>query len=608
MKFFCCIALVALFVVNSVSPVLASQTGTTPKSDFAPSAKSWKEADKILKKMTLDEKVGQLVHIGINARYANQDSDYFQDLKRHVVENKLGGIILFGAPLYETVHLVNRMQENAKVPLLISLDAETGIGMRFFDVANFPWNMAVAATRNPEYAYKMGVVTGREAKAIGVQQVYAPVLDVNNNPDNPVINVRSYSEDPQIVADFGTAFMAGVQSQGVIATGKHFPGHGDTNIDSHRGLPVIDVSRERLDRVELLPFRKAIDNGIASIMVAHVGMPQIDPTEIRPIKNALRVDAEEGAEIVNESSPIPATLSKKIQTDILKGELGFKGLVVTDAMSMSGLTLYVSQEEAGVRAVEAGADILEKPADVDAMLKGLKEAVRSGRLSEARIDESVRKILAWKEAVGLFKQKITPIDQIDRIVSPKDSYALADEIAEKAVTLVRNDEKLLPLPKDKRVFVLGVSNGFDGEGTSQSLSRFMRENRIRGGSILLQDNSSAEQVARARELAQNADCVIVAMFGRVRSGARNSVGIPDAGAEILRDLLSKNKKVVGIAFGNPYILGSFPELKTYIVAYGDMSGLQKAAGKVVFGMIKPSGKLPISLPGLYPIGTGLGDF
>lgn len=604
MKFFCCFALIALFIVNSVTPVLA----TTPKSGFAPSSKSWKEADRILRKMTLDEKVGQLVHIGINARFANQDSEYFQDLKRHVAENKLGGIILFGAPLYETVHLVNRMQENAKVPLLISLDAETGIGMRFFDVANFPWNMAVAATRNPEYAYKMGVVTGREAKAIGVQQVYAPVLDVNNNPDNPVINVRSYSEDPQLVADFGTAFMAGVQSQGVIATGKHFPGHGDTNIDSHRGLPVIDVSRERLDRVELLPFRTAIENGIASIMVAHVGMPQIDPTEIRPIKNALRVDAEEGAEIVNESSPIPATLSRKIQTDILKGELGFKGLVVTDAMSMSGLTLYVTQEEAGVRAIEAGADVLEKPADVDAMLNGLKEAVRSGRLSESRIDESVRKILAWKEAVGLFKQKITPIDRIDRIVSPKDSYALADEIAEKAVTLVRNDEKILPLPKDKRVFVLGVSNGFDGESTSQSLNRFMRENRIRGGSVLLQDNSSPEQVSRAREMARNADYVIVAMFGRVRSGARNSVGIPDAGADILRGLLSQNKKVVGIAFGNPYILGSFPELKTYIVAYGDMSGLQRAAGKVIFGMIKPSGKLPISLPGLYPIGTGRTDF
>ncbi|MBK7705263.1 MAG: glycoside hydrolase family 3 C-terminal domain-containing protein [Acidobacteria bacterium] len=605
MKAVVSVAITIVLLFNSFLPAVAQTAARSMRSDFAPKDKSWKFADKALKKMTIDEKVGQLVHIGINAKFANQDSEYFQDLKRHIVENKLGGIILFGAPMYETVHLVNRMQENAKTPLLISLDAETGIGMRFFDAANFPWNMAVAATRNPDYAYQMGVVTGREAKAMGILQVYSPVLDVNNNADNPVINVRSYSEDPELVAQFGEAFIAGVQSQGVIATAKHYPGHGDTNIDSHRGLPVIDVSRERLDRVELYPFKKAIENGVASIMVAHVGMPQIDPTLIKPLKNALRVDAEEGAEIVSDSVPVPATLSKKITTDILKTELGFKGLVVTDAMSMSGLTLYVGQEEAGVRAIEAGADILEKPADVDAMLKGLKDAVKSGRLSESRIDESVRKLLAWKHHTGLYNQKITPLDQIDRIVSSKDVYALIEEVSNKAVTVVRNDDKLLPLAKDKRVFVLGVSNGFDGEATNAAMNRFLRENRIRSGSVMLQDNSTMEQAARAREMANNADIVIVAMFGRVRSGARNSVGIPESGAQIIRDLLAKNKKVIGVAYGNPYVLGSFPEFKTYVVAYGDMAGLQRASVRAMFGMIEPAGKLPISLPGLHQIGTGL---
>jgi beta-glucosidase-like glycosyl hydrolase len=605
MKVIVSVVITAVLVLNAIIPAVAQTAPLSMKSDFFPSDKSWKFADKMLRKMSLDEKVGQLVHVGINAKFANQDSDYFQDLKRHVVENKLGGIILFGAPMYETVHLVNRMQENAKVPLLISLDAETGIGMRFFDAANFPWNMAVAATRNTDYAYRMGVVTGREAKAMGILQVYSPVLDVNNNADNPVINVRSYSEDPELVASFGEAFIAGVQSQGVIATAKHFPGHGDTNIDSHRGLPVIDVSRERLDKIELFPFKRAIANGVASIMVAHVGMPQIDPTLIKPLKNALRVDAEEGAEIVAESAPLPATLSKKITTDILKTELGFKGLVVTDAMSMSGLTLYVNQEEAGVRAIEAGADILEKPADVDAMLKGISEAVKSGRLSSARIDESVRKLIAWKHHLGLFRGKITPIDQIDRVVSSKDVYSLIEDISNKAITVVRNDEKLLPLAPDKRVFVLGVSNGFDGEATSAAMSRFLRENRIPFRSVVLQDNSTAEQITRAREMANNADVVIVAMFGRVRSGAKNSVGIPESGVQIMRDLLAKNKKVIGVAYGNPYILGTFPELKTYVVAYGDMAGLQRASVRVMFGMIEPVGKLPISLPGLHPFGTGL---
>jgi beta-N-acetylhexosaminidase len=557
----------------------------------------------MLKKMSVEEKVGQLIQIGINARFINQDSDFFQDLKRQVTENKIGGVIFFGAPMYETVHLGNRLQENAEIPLLFALDAETGIGMRFMDAANFPWNMAVAATGNPDYAFRMGVITGREAKAMGLLQVYAPVLDVNNNADNPVINVRSFGENPEDVARFGAAFIEGVQSQGVIATAKHFPGHGDTDVDSHRGLPIINVSRERLDKLELVPFRKAIESGVASIMVAHIGLPQIDPTEIKPIPNAIRVDTDE--EVITENATIPATLSTKIQTEILRKELGFKGLIVTDAMSMSGLTLYVSQEEAGVQAFLAGADLLEKPADTDAMIRGLREAVKSGRISEARLNESVRKILAWKHELGLFKQKITPLDQIDKIVAGKETHLLAEEIANKAVTLVRNEETLIPLSKDKRVFVLGISNGFDGDMTSVALTKFLRENGVKFGSVILQDNSSPEQVARAREAANRADVVIAALYGRVRSGAKNSVGLPDSGVAILRELLEKDKKVVGLSFGNPYILQSFPTLKTYVVAYGDMTTLQRASARTVFGMLEPNGKLPISLPGLVPRGTGL---
>lgn len=590
-----------LFIFNSIVPAAPKRDQETKK--FEPTEKSWKAADKMLKKMSLEEKVGQLIQIGINARFINQDSDFYQDLVRQVKENKIGGIILFGAPIYETVHLVNRMQENAEIPLLIALDAETGVGMRFSDAANFPWNMAVAATGNTDYAYKMGVITGREAKAMGIMQVYAPVLDVNNNPDNPVINVRSFGENPEDVARFGAAFIEGVQSQGVIATAKHFPGHGDTDVDSHRGLPIINVSRDRLDKLELVPFKKAIESGVGSIMVAHIGLPQIDPTVIKPIPNALRIDTDE--EVISENATLPATLSPVIQTGILRKDLGFKGLIVTDAMSMSGLTLYVNQEEAGVQAFLAGADLLEKPADTDAMIRGLRDAVKSGRITEERLNESVRKILAWKYELGLFKQKITPIDQIDKIVSTKETHALAEEIADKAITLVRNDENLIPLSKDKKVFVLGISNGFDGDMTSVALTKFLRENNVKFGATILQDNSSPQQIARAREAAGKADVVIAALYGRVRSGAKNSVGLPDAGVDILRDLLAKDKKVIGVSFGNPYILESFPTLKTYIVAYGDMTNLQRASARSIFGLLEPTGKLPISLPGLVPRGTGL---
>lgn len=570
-----------------------------------PSKKAFSWADKQLKKMTVNEKVGQLVHIGINARFANQDSWFFKDLKRHVVENKIGGVIYFGAPIYETTHIANRMQDLAKIPLLMSLDAETGIGMRFQDATNFPWAMAVTATGNPDFARRMGVITGREARAIGIQHVYAPVLDVNNNADNPVINVRSFGEDPEDVARFGVAFAQGIQSQKVIATAKHFPGHGDTAVDSHRGLPIIALPKSRLDSLELVPFKRAVEGGIWSVMIAHIALPQIDGEVIKPLKDYQGGDAEAGAEIVSESATIPATLSEKVQTGILRNEMGFRGLIVSDAMSMSGLTLYFTQEEAGVRAFLAGTDILEKPENVDAMLKGLKDAVASGRIPMSRLDDSVRRQLAWKYEVGLVKERMTPIDQIDRIVSGPESNKLADEIAEKAITLVRHEEGTLPLKPAGKVAVLGISNGFDGPSTMAPLNGNLRSNGLRFASAYLQENSLAEQNAAARKTVMESDVVIVGLYGRVRSGAKNSVGVPENGAAILREALAAGKKVIGISFGNPYILSSFPEMKTYIVAYGDMPSLQRAAARSMLGQQGFTGKLPISLPGLHPRGTGI---
>jgi len=576
-----------------------------PRSRFEPSKKAWAFAEKTVKKMTVEEKVGQLVHVGINARFANQESWFFKDLRRHVTENKIGGIIFFGAPIYETTHIANRMQEAAKYPLLMSLDAETGIGMRFEDATNFPWAMAVTATGNPEFARRMGVVTGREARAIGIQHVYAPVLDVNNNAANPVINVRSFGEDPEDVARFGVAFAEGIQSQKVIATAKHFPGHGDTNVDSHRGLPIIDLPRSRFDSLELVPFKRAVDAGIGSIMVAHIALPQIDGEEIRPLKDYRGGDAEAGAEIVSEKAYIPATLSAKVQTDILRKEMGFKGLIVSDAMSMSGLTLYFTQEEAGVRAFLAGTDILEKPEDVDAMLRGLRAAVASGRIPMARLDESVTRQIAWKHELGLFKDRFTPIDQIDRIVSSPDVTQLSDEIANAAITLVRQGEGDLPLDRSKKIAVLGISNGFDGGAVMNPLASTLRSNGLRFTQAYLQENSLQAQVDAARKAVNEADTVVVGLYGRVRSGARNSVGIPENGAAILREALAANKRVIGISFGNPYILMSFPEMKTNLVAYGDMPSLGRAAGRAILGLQPIIGKLPISLPGLHPRGTGL---
>ncbi|MBX3283191.1 MAG: glycoside hydrolase family 3 C-terminal domain-containing protein [Acidobacteria bacterium] len=572
---------------------------------FSPSERDWKNADKLLKKMSVEEKVGQLIQIGVNARFANRDGSFYKELERQVVENKIGGIIFFGAPMYETSILINRMQAEAKLPLLMALDAETGVGMRFADATNFPWAMAVAATGEPDFARRIGVITGREARAMGFQHVYAPVLDVNNNAANPVINVRSFSEDPQEVAKFGTAFIEGVQSEKAIATAKHFPGHGDTDVDSHRGLPIIDHSLASLEKTELVPFRAAIKDGVASVMIAHIALPEIDDEIVKPLKNYRGGDAEVGAEIVEQKAYIPATLSKKVQTDLLRNDMGFKGLIVTDAMSMSGLTLYFEQGEAGVRAFLAGSDLLEKPSDPDAMIAGLLAAVLSGRIPQTRLDESVRRILAWKSAVGLFKDRITNIDAMDKIISGPESLALTDEVATRAITLVRNDASALPLDRSKKIVVLGLSNGFDGPETMASFAGTLRSNGVRSQVFYLQENSLPEQAQAARLAAADADIIVVGLYGRVRSGAKNSVGVPENGAAILRELLANGKQVVGISFGNPYVLSSFPDMKTYVVAYGDMASLQRAAARSILGLQPVTGRLPISLPGSYSRGTGI---
>jgi beta-glucosidase-like glycosyl hydrolase len=560
--------------------------------------------------MSLEQKVGQLISVGINATFLNQDSDAFRALKRQVQENHIGGIILFRGPVYESVVLMNRMQQLAKYPLLISADLEAGAGMRFDDTINFPWNMAVGATGNPDYARRQGQVTARESRALGVHQIYAPVVDVNNNAANPVINVRSYGEDPVAVGRFAAAFTEGAQNAGVIATAKHFPGHGDTAIDSHRGLPEINLPRERLNAVELVPFRAAVDSGVGSVMVAHIGLPQIDPTAVKPLPRDQKIrpiDTDEAGEIIAESAAIPATVSPVVGR-LLKNDLGFRGLVVTDALSMSGLTIYFNQDEAAVRALEAGADMLLKPADNDAAFRGVRDAVKSGRLTEKRIEESARKILAAKYDLGLVKQRITPLDEIDRIVSSREAVALANEIAEHAITLVRNDDNLVPIKKvraDARIFNLAITNGDDRLWVANSFAASMSTSGRKLETIVLDERSSEADVAKALEKARGADLVIASLYGRVRSGQVSSVGLPDPGARALTTLIANKAPLVGISFGNPYLLQSFPELRTYLVAYGDMSSLQQAAARAVLGEIDITGKLPISLPGLYPRGTGI---
>ena len=605
-----CLSVVLLLTLLAFPALPANEAPKFAPFKRDPSSAALKWANEELRKMSLEEKVGQLISVGVNATFLNQDSDAYRTLKRHVEENKVGGIILFRGPVYESVILMNRMQQLARYPLLISADLEAGAGMRFDDTVNFPWNMAVAATGNPDFARKQGEITAREARALGVQQIFAPVVDVNNNAANPVINVRSYGENPADVARFAAAFTEGAQSAGTIATAKHFPGHGDTAVDSHRGLPEINVTRDRLNSVEFVPFQATVNAGIGSVMVGHIALPQIDSTAIKPLPRNLKpkpIDTDEAGEIIEDKATMPATMSP-IMGRILRNDLKFSGMIVTDALSMSGLTIYFTPEESAVRALEAGADMLLKPADVDATFRGVREAVKSGRITEQRIEESVRKLLAWKYDLGLVEQRITPIDAIDRIVGSRDVNKLAGEIAERAVTLVRDEDKQLPLKNlkpDARIFNLAITNGDDRNWISNPFVGKLNRGGLKVETIVLDDRSSDQDVQKAIERAKTSDVVFASMYGRVRSGQASSVGLPNAGSRALNAVIDGKVPVIGISFGNPYLLQNYPGLRTYIVAYGDMPSLQHAVARALLGEIDIVGRLPISLPGLYPRGTGI---
>src|SRR2546421_11117906 len=606
-----------LFAIFTSQQVIGTGRDSSPTPLISASAKPYTRkpsreairwADQQLKRMSTEEKVGQMISVGVNATFLNRDSEAFKALRHQVVDNHVGGIILFRGPVYESVVIVNRMQELAKYPLLISADLEAGSRMRFDDTVNFPWNMAIAATGNPDYARRAGDLTGREARAMGIQQIYAPVSDVNNNAANPVINVRSYGEDPKDVARFVAAFVEGAQHAGVIATAKHFPGHGDTATDSHRGLPEIDVTRERLNSVELVPFRAAVDAGVGAVMTGHIGLPLIDSTAIQPLPRDVKIkaiDTSDDSEIITAGT-MPTTLSP-VMNAILRNDLHFDGLIVTDAMSMSGLTLYFTQEEASVRALAAGGDLLLKPADPDASLRGVRDAVKSGRLTEQRIERSARKVLAAKYDLGLVQQRLTPLDESDRLVAGKQAVALSEEIAEHAITLVRNDAKLMPMEitPAKRIFNLAITNGDDRLWIAQAFVGTMARAGAKLETIVLDDRSSDAEVRKALDSAGKAEVVIVSMYGRVRTGQARSVALPEPGMKALNELIERKAPMVGISFGNPYLLLSVPKLQTYLVAYGDMPSLQEAAAESLVGKIDITGRLPISLPGLYPRGTGI---
>jgi beta-N-acetylhexosaminidase len=559
----------------------------------------------VLKGMSLEEKVGQLFVVSGHGIFLNDEAAAWKELARQVTENKVGGIVWFRSEVYETAVLNRKLQQLAKVPLLVSADLEAGTGMRFDDVTWGPWAMAVAATGDPSLEERRAKVTAAEARALGVFQVFAPVADVNVNPDNPVINVRSFGEDPAEVARFVTASVKGFQEGGVLATLKHFPGHGDTAVDSHRALPVLAAGRERLDAVEFVPFRAGLAAGARSVMVGHIGLPAIDPTAAPPPR-PLPADAEYPAspsEAPTEAT-IPATLSAPVVTELLRNQLGFNGLVVTDAMKMNAVAEYFDPGEAAVRAILAGVDMILASPDTDAAVRAVLAAVKAGRISEKRIDDSVQRILAEKKRLGLPGPGGPDLAAVSKIVGAPDHEALEAEIARRSLTLLREEPGALPLKTQGKLLSLVVSDEATLKGPDGPLAAGLKVRIPAIRTVRLDPRSTPDEVKAAVDAASQSDAVLLSLFVRARSG-QGPITVPEAARAAIPQILALGKPAVAISFGSPYLLREFPALKTYVCAWGAQEVVQKAAAAALFGEAAFEGKLPVSIPGLAKRGDGI---
>ncbi len=572
-----------------------------------------------LKKMSLEQKIGQMFMIWSRARFMNVESPEYIRLRDAMRKYHIGGFglsvgfddgVLYKNEPLEAAMVTNQLQKDSEFPLIFAADWERGLAFRLKEVTDFPHAMAFGATGNVEFARQAGRITAQESRAIGVHWNWFPVADVNSNPANPIINTRSFGEDPKLVSDMVAAYIEGAHQYGMMTTAKHFPGHGDTDTDSHTSLPVVNQDKAYFENVALPPFRAAINAGVDAMMVAHILAPALDP-------QANRV----------------ASISPAIVTGLLKQQMGFMGLVVTDAMDMGGLMkLFAnggSSEAAGraaVAAVKAGNDMLIIPSDLDGAYNGLLQAVRNGEIPESRIDESVLKILRAKASVGLNKAKLVDISAVNEIVASPSSMAVAQQIADSAVTLVRDNHQVLPLEAapqgtndaptpyqvpgntHNRTLLLIFSD--DSRTDSGRLLDQQVRMRIPDAHVMYIDPRDAAALKQqVMEAVAQAQKVIAAVYVFPRAGKlSNSATVQDASAALLGEVLqSAAAKTVVAAMGSPYIAAQFPGIQTYLCTFSNAQVSELSAVKAMFDEIPTTGHLPVTIPNIASRGAGLGS-
>jgi beta-N-acetylhexosaminidase len=562
-----------------------AKAGTTPAKSgsrkLSPAANAWVEST--LRKMSVDEKIGQLLFTTYHGGFTPTDSAAYAKITHDVKDLHVGGFINVtqGSPLgivkseaYPTAVLNNQLQSMSKLPLLIGADFERGAAMRLDEGTSFPTAMAIGAAGNPQDAYTMGKITAIEARAVGVHWIYAPVADVNNNPANPIINTRSFGEDPAKVSEFVTAFVHGVEENGGLATAKHFPGHGDTAADSHIDLPVIRADRARLDSLELIPFRAAIAAGASSVMTGHLNIPALEP-----------------------DPNTPATLSHNILTGLLRNQLSFQGLVITDALDMGGITVRFAPGEAAVRAVEAGADALLMPPVPDAAFEGLQHAVASGRISQQRIDASVRRILQAKARLGLQQNRLVDVNALNAKFGGVKLQDEAQGVSDRGVTLLRDNAHRLPLDGSKPLRALLLALYADPEPyPGEDLERELR-GRFDSVTTLRADTKFINAGTLKLPPADSYDVAILALFVRV-SDRKGNVDVPVEQSALADQVYKSGKPVITVGFGSPYLIERFPQAETWLGVFGISDVAQISVARALFGEIPVRGHLPVTVPGV----------
>ncbi|MFZ0796707.1 MAG: glycoside hydrolase family 3 N-terminal domain-containing protein [Terriglobales bacterium] len=579
--------------------------------------KKW--VDKALRKMSPEDKVGQLFGIRVNAQFLNDADPVWIQLRDQVGKYHIGslvmsvpidGPILLRSQSYVAAELLNRLQISSKMPLLVAADFERGVSMRLNGTTVFPHAMAFAAAGKTENAEAFGRISALEARAIGVHWNFFPDADVNSNPANPIINTRSFGEDPKQVGDFVAAYIRGAHEGGMLVTAKHFPGHGDTGTDSHLGLAQVTGDRARLDAVELPPFRRAIEEGVDAVMVAHVTVPALDPDPNRV-----------------------ATTSKAIVDGLLKEDMGFKGIVVTDALDMAGLTRLYANDigRAAVESFEAGNDVLIMPADLDASYRSMLQAVQSGEISRQRLDQSVRKILEVKASLGLNKARLADLSQLSNEIAKPENVAVGQRIADEAITLVRDNGKAIPLQSfggtpqaalpyqsltevSNRLVVVIFSDDLrtdPGRMLERQILARVPDARV----IYVDARSAAGMKAPVVEAVEAAEHVIAAVYvvptaGKAMrdagGGLKNTVAMDDATGSLLNAILDRAaSRTVVLSMGNPYVVQDFPAIQNYVCAFSNATVSETAAVKAIFGEIPIHGHLPVTIPGIAARGDGL---